>query len=95
MAEVTARTFPWLGDEVALVLIRPVAGFVLRSKCILGHADVRSLSRSHSSLSAAGGPHDGSVVLQANLTPARHLTTIDLGDAKDITSRDSREGHSN
>lgn len=48
MVEVTGWTFPSLGDEVAPVLIRPVAdvdaGFVQRSKCILGRADRRSLA---------------------------------------------------
>lgn len=51
MVEVTAWTFPSQGDEVGLVLIRPIAdrcGFAQHSKCILGAAqpDARSLSLS-------------------------------------------------
>lgn len=91
MVEVTAWSFPSLTDEVALVLIRLIANrcwFVQRCKCILGHADRRSLAltagQSHSSVSAAGAPQDGPQLggtqgAQPNLGYLSHLTTQDLG----------------
>lgn len=86
MVEVTAWTFLSLGDEVALVLIGPIA-----DRCRLVQADSRSLSQpalfiSVSSRSTArlvrnsAAPRGGA---QPNLGNPSHLTRLELGYAKD------------